>query len=94
MDTLDHLLAGLRTSAIDRDLDGLEQGVWSRIEAERRAVATTGATLRVQLVVAVATLIIGIAIGSAEIGHTPDRQPRPFLSYAEVGPWGTLQAGL
>jgi hypothetical protein len=94
MDALDHLLAEIGGSAIDRSLEGVEAGVWARIETGHRAAVGNGALLRVQLAVAVATMIIGLAIGSFTVGRASSNQPLPILNYAEVGPWGTLQAGL
>lgn len=93
MEDLDHLLGALRRAPAEYALDGLEAGVWRRIEAQRRTEAT-GSLVRVQLAVAAVTMIIGLAIGSVTVGRAPTHAPRPLVSYAEVGPWGTLQAGL
>jgi hypothetical protein len=68
---LDDLLGTLRASPANAALDGLEAGVWARVDDARRAQAAGPGGLRMQLAVAVAALAIGAVVG----GVTADRRP-------------------
>ncbi len=70
---LDDLLGALSaapTHAGDASLDGLEAGVWAKIDQTRRAQAVGGG-VRVQLAVALVALAMGAVVG----GVAGDRQP-------------------
>ena len=66
---IDHLLSELRDTAPDRRLDQLEPAVWARIERRRAEQAPAG-SFRMQLAVAVAALVIGLAV-SQTVVRTP-----------------------
>ncbi len=72
---LDDLLGALSVAptygAGDASLDGLEAGVWAKVDQTRRA-QSAGGGVRVQLAVAVAALAMGAVVGG---GVAADRHP-------------------
>ncbi|MDB5440102.1 MAG: hypothetical protein JWM33_2529 [Caulobacteraceae bacterium] len=56
---LDDLLA----AGPDRSLDGLEEAVWARLDAERRSERGLSGLISVQL-----ALLVGVVIASAAVG--------------------------
>ena len=77
---LDDLLGALKARPVDVSLDGLEAGVWTRVEDERRARAAGGGGLRVQLAVAVAALLVGAVVGGVAADRSPARSEMVVLS--------------
>jgi hypothetical protein len=77
---LDDLLGALRASPADAALDGLEAGVWARVENVRRAQASGGGGLRMQLAVAVAALVMGAVVGGVTAHRSPVRSEMVVLS--------------
>ena len=71
-DRIDNLLTALRDAGPDRRLDQLEPAVWARIDAKRVDRAPAG-SFRMQLAVAAAALVIGLAVGGQTIArpHAP-----------------------
>lgn len=76
---LDDLLGALKANSADAALDGLEAGVWRRVEDRRRAQADGGG-LRMQLAVAVAALALGAVVGGATADRRPARSEMVVLS--------------
>jgi hypothetical protein len=68
---LDDLLGALKASPADASLEGMEAGVWARVEDRRRAQSLGGGGLRMQVAVAVIALAMGAVVG----GVTADRRP-------------------
>jgi hypothetical protein len=77
---LDDLLGALKASPADGGLDGLEAGVWARVEDQRRAQAVSGGGIRMQLAVAVAALAIGAVVGGVTADRRPARSEMVLLS--------------
>jgi hypothetical protein len=91
---LDDLLGQLRLSPAGVSLDGLEAGVWGRVEDLRRAQAQGAGGLRVQLAVAVVALLVGAAVGGASVGHHPTRTESVLLSEdASLAPSVAVEGG-
>ena len=76
---LDELLGALKAQPFDASLDSLETGVWSRVEAHRRA-QTEGGGLKVQLAVAVAALVMGAVVGGTMVERPVERSEMVVLS--------------
>lgn len=91
---LDDLLGALKTSPMEAALDGLEAGVWSRVEDVRRAQAAGAGGVRVQLAVAVAALLVGAVVGGVTAEHRPTRSEMVLLSEdASLAPSVAVEGG-
>jgi hypothetical protein len=91
---LDHLLGALRAAPIDAPLDGVESGVWARVEERRRAQAQAGGGLRMQLAVAVAALAMGAVVGGVAAEKRPTRSEMVVLSEdAGLAPSVAIEGG-
>lgn len=91
---LDDLLIALKAQPLDVSLDGIEGGVWTRVEAQRRARADTTNGLRVQLAVAVVALLLGAVLGGATANRQPGRNEMVVLSEAgALAPSVALEGG-
>ena len=78
---LDDLLGALKASSMEASLDGLEAGVWARVEDVRRAQAAGAGGVRVQVAVAVAALLVGAVVGGVTAQRaSPARSERVVLS--------------
>jgi hypothetical protein len=77
---LDNLLGALKASSTEASLDGLEAGVWARVEAARRAQAAGAGGLRMQLAVAAAALLVGAVVGGVTAERRPVRSEMVVLS--------------
>ena len=80
---LDDLLGALSVAptygAGEASLDGLEAGVWAKVDQTRRAQAAGGG-VRVQLAVAVAALAMGAVVGGVAVDRQPVRSEAALLS--------------
>jgi len=76
---LDDLLGALRARPVDAALDGMEAGVWARVEEVRRDQAAAGG-LRVQLAAAVVALVMGALVGGVMVQREPVRSEMVVLS--------------
>jgi hypothetical protein len=78
---LDDLLGALSVAptygAGEAALDGLESGVWAKVDQQRQAA---GGGVRVQLAVAVAALAMGAAVGNVAADRQPVRSEAALLS--------------
>lgn len=91
---LDDLLGALRAAPLDASLDGLEAGVWSRIEEQRRARASAGGGLSTQFAVAVAALVMGAVMGGAVAERRPGAAEAVVLSEdAHLAPSVAIEGG-
>jgi hypothetical protein len=77
-DQLDDLLGALRDRPLEASLDGLEAGVWARVDEARRAQATGG--VRVQVAAALIALVLGAVVGHANADRRPVRSEMVVLS--------------
>jgi len=80
VDRVDELLGRLQTMPVDRSLDRLEAGVWSRIDKRGRD-AFFGRTLQVQLGVTCGALLLGLAIAKFAAVSV---MPMPLMSETVV----------
>ena len=91
---LDDLLGALRASPVEASLDGLEAGVWARVEETRRAQAAGAGGLRVQLAVGVAALLVGAVVGGVTAERRPVRSEMVVLSEdAGLAPSVAIEGG-
>lgn len=91
---LDDLLGTLRERPLDVSLDGLEGGVWARVEAQRRARADSAGGLRMQVAVAVVALLLGAVLGGATADRQPGRNEMVVMSEAgALAPSVALEGG-
>ncbi|HTK33990.1 MAG TPA: hypothetical protein VL358_01725 [Caulobacteraceae bacterium] len=77
---LDDLLGTLKATSSDVALEGLEAGVWKRVEETRRARSMGAGGLRMQLAVAVAALALGAVVGGVTADRRPARSEMVLLS--------------
>jgi hypothetical protein len=66
-DALDRSLAALAEAPVHPDLEGLEAGVWTRVQARRAESAAAG----LRVAVTVAALALGVAFGALHRPQTP-----------------------
>jgi hypothetical protein len=91
---LDDLLGALRAAPMDASLEGLESGVWARVEERRRAQSMAGGGLRMQLAVAVAALAMGAVVGGVAAERRPARSEMVVLSEdAVLAPSVAIEGG-
>ena len=77
---LDERLASLAAMDAEPSLAGLEDGVWTRVQARKAAAASGSAGVRVT--VTAAALAIGVAFGAL---HQPAQRPAQPAHLAELG---------
>lgn len=92
---LDDLLGALSVAPTygsgEASLDGLESGVWARIDQQRQAA---GGGVKVQLAVAVAALAMGAAVGGVAVDRQPVRSEAALLSEdAGLAPSVAIEGG-
>jgi hypothetical protein len=91
--SLDDMLSTLSATDVGSPSPDLEAAVWSRIAAED--AADSAPTLRIQLAVAAATLVIGLSVGwSATTTDHPNLSTILSQDYAQYGPLSRLTGGL
>ena len=80
---LDDLLGALSVAPAygggEAALDGLEAGVWARVDQARRAQAAGGG-VKMQLAVAAAALVMGAVVGGVAVDRQPVRSEAALLS--------------
>lgn len=95
--TLDDLLGDLSIAPMDKTLDGLEAGVWAKVDDARKAQAAGG--VKVQLAVAVAALAVaalamGAVVGGVSVEHHPGFSEAALLSEdAALAPSVAIEGG-
>jgi hypothetical protein len=90
--TLDDMLGALSAAPMDGALDGLEAGVWAKVDEARRAQAAGG--VKVQLAVAVAALAMGAVVGGVSAEHRPGFSEAALLSEdAALAPSVAIEGG-
>jgi hypothetical protein len=94
---LDELLSALKVAPVhasgESSLDGLEAGVWAKVE-ERRGQAMGGSSLRTQLAVAALALVMGAVVGGVAGDRKPVRSEMVVLSEdAGLAPSVAIEGG-
>jgi hypothetical protein len=85
-------LDDLLTAGPDRSLDGLEEAVWARLDAERRSERGLGGLISVQLALLAAAVITSAAVGGVVGGRALADTPSlgVFSPHSALTPSGRL----